>query len=186
MAGKKKKKRPKFQPPKYDWVKLESDYLAGEIEAVKEFFKQRAIPQSTYSRKAIGWGLKRQAIRAAGNKIIFRGLARDYADAMRTHLNWGAGAIKLALDALVPTGVDEKGFPKVGLKPTTAAEAVKILHLGTVIQKNALLTTASLEEMLRDKSIPVDGEGGDETKRIVNVIIDLPSNGKEAKGLTGQ
>lgn len=181
MAGKKKRK-PKFQPTKHDWTALEIEYQSGEEPSIKAFMGLRNIPKTSYERNTKGWGLKRDAIRKAGSKIIFKGLARDYADAMKTHLNWGAGAIKLALDALVPQGIDKvTGLPIVGLKPKTAGEAVKILHLGTVIQKNALITTAMIDEVLKDKGFAPQGQDGPQAN-IVNVVIDLPSNQKELPG----
>lgn len=177
MAGNGKK--PKFQPTKYNWEALEVEYISGDIASVKEFFRLRNIPQSTFSRKALGWGFKREAIRAQGNKIIGKSLSREYADQMKAHLNWGAGLIKMGIDSLVP---DEKMGTK-GMKPTSAGEAAKLIHLGTVIQKNAIITTASMEELLRDKNMGPGPGGVEGTKdNMVHVIIDLPSNQKELPG----
>lgn len=176
MAGKKKK----FQPSKYDWTALEIEFMAEETMGVAKFCRLRDIPKKTYERATVGWGEKRLALRKNASKMIFKGLARDYAEAMKLHLNWGSGVIKLALDALVP-GNDAKGKPLAGLKPKTAGEAVKILHLGTVIQRNALLTTGAFEEVMRDKSLQMPGGEGTEGPRPnqVHVVIDLPSNQKE-------
>jgi hypothetical protein len=177
--GKQGPARPKFQPTKYDWVTLESEFLAGDIASVAEFCRQRGIPSKTRDRMTVGWGAKRDAIRRAGSKIVAKGLAHDYAEAVKAHLNWGAGLIKIAVDALVPQGADN-----LGMKPQTAAEAAKMLHLGTVIQKNAIVMTGLMEEMLKDKTL--ESVDGNDERPVRTVIIDIPSNGKEAKELPGK
>lgn len=175
MAGKKKKK---FQPSKYDWVALELEFLAEPTMSVAEFCRQRNISQKTARARAVGWGEKRAGLRASGAKILVRGLKLEWAEAMKTHLNWGAGAIKIALDALIPG--TKNGVAVEGLKPATAGEAIRILQIGTQIQRAAIMSGGIVEELEKDKF----NEPGEDSESKPNiVIIDLPSNGKEAKGL---
>lgn len=177
MAGK-KKRAPKFQPTKYNWTTLEIEYLAGDEASVKKFCTLRGISKRAYEKKTVGWGIKRMGVLAQGNKIVARGLSRDYADQMKTHMNWGGGAVKIAVDALI--GNPEKGI--AGLVPKTAAEATRMLYLGTLIQRNAIVASAQIEELMREKGI-IPGEADDRPPlKVINVIIDLPSNGKEAPG----
>lgn len=175
MAGKKKKK-PAYHPTKYNWTALEIDFLSGDEPSVKKFCTLRGISKRAYERKTVGWGLKRMGILAQGNKIVARGLSRDYAEQMKTHLNWGQGPIKIAIDALV--GDPEKGIKP--LVPKTAAEATRMLYLGTLIQRNAIVASAQIESLMKEKGIIPSDQEAEAPKRIVSVIIDLPSNGKEA------
>lgn len=177
MAG--KKKEPKFQPTKYDWDAIEIEFMESDISSVDAFFRSvhPSIPRRTRTKRCIGWGQKRDAIRKSGVKIIAKGLARDYAEAMKNHLNWGSGLIKAGIEALVPS----KDGSYAGMKPQSAGEAAKLIHLGTVIQKNAIQTSGMMEEMLKDKSFLPDGlDGGGQVPN--TVIIDIPSNSKELPG----
>lgn len=184
MAGKKakkKRKKPKYQPTKYDWPALELEYLTGDMASVAEFCRLRGISKRAYERKTVGWGLKRDGIRQAGNKIVGKALSKKYADAIGLHLNWGAGLIKMGLDALIPPQAQPGKEQHKALLPQSAGEAAKMIALGAQIQKNAIMTTGAMEEMLKDKAIDIPGTNDGAKQNLV--IIDLPSNGKEAKGL---
>lgn len=187
MAGKpkgdkpKKARGPKPQPSKYDWDALETDYITGDVESIIEFCHLRQLPKDTVYKKAKGWQAKRATYRAQAHKMLRNGwlkdAARDLREKLKINLSVSQGIMKVGVDALIPGQDGTKP-----LKPKTAAEASKLVELATRIERNTLATMAILEGALKDTpQLPADGGDAQPTANVV--IIDIPSNGKEAKEL---
>lgn len=174
--AKSKDGKPKPQPSKYDAIALEAEFISGDSDNVAKFFKERKIPLKTGYRLAQGWVEKRRAIRLKGLEILQEKQAQKIAKALEYQMTAGAGLMKVGADQLFPED------PTKALKPQTAGEAAKVLSLGASIQQRAISTVLGMHPDLspsQGKIVPGPGvEGG---TSIVQVVINMPTNNREAQ-----
>lgn len=177
----KKARKPKTQPTKYDHVGLKAEFVAGDSDNIAQFFKARKIPLKTGYRMSQGWVEERRAIVQKGIQLFESKKAKQIAEALEFQMTIGAGLIKKGADALWPSGTGPDGKPVAGLAPVTAKEAGSLIQAGATIQRNAVtamgIGTPGVHQVPLNPDQPV-GIGG---PTLVQVLIQLPPNGKELK-----
>jgi hypothetical protein len=171
----------KFQPPKYDKISLESDYLAAENPNLSKFFRERNIPLRTGVRMSAGWPEKWKTLREKGLKAFQNKLAREIAEQAETRLKLSKGIIKKGADKLFPDGKTENG-----LQPTTAKEAAQLIELGHKLASSvteSMQTAVRIEVNASDRTPQSQGEIiPGPTGPVVTVKIMGPPNNRDTDG----
>ncbi len=84
-----RKSVPKNRSNKYNNEQLKAEYLAGDHQTVTAFFKEKGIPEGTYSKWTIGWAEERVAFQARAAQLALKRIAEKKAKLIANNIKAG-------------------------------------------------------------------------------------------------
>ena len=122
----------------YDWLKLKTDYVLGDVDSVASWFAQYhpEISQDTYEKKTKGWRDERRLYTAKAHDLALKKAVTKRADLLARQAAAGQLLQTVGLDALVDRAT---GKIKDGMLPADPDQATRMVKAGADMERDALL-----------------------------------------------